>query len=59
MYRDEIIEEVWRNRDEYAAEHNHDLAEILSDLQQRQKQNPFGTLVDRRPNKPILQTPDR
>ena len=37
MYRDEIIEEVWKNREAYAASHNHDLAKIVDDLMARQK----------------------
>lgn len=47
MYKDEIIEEVWRNRDSYAEEHHHNLAEIIADLQMRQKRREFK-LVDRR-----------
>ncbi|MBN2466106.1 hypothetical protein JXD38_10850 [candidate division WOR-3 bacterium] len=35
MY-DEIIAEVWRIRDEYAAEHHHNLREMLADLKRRQ-----------------------
>jgi len=46
-YQDEIIREVWQNRDAYAARHHHDLREILADLQKRQQQ-PFSRLVDRR-----------
>jgi len=37
MHRDEIIAEVWRNRDVYAEKHHHNLAEIVADLQVRQK----------------------
>ncbi|MCF8106986.1 MAG: hypothetical protein K9K64_16030 [Desulfohalobiaceae bacterium] len=47
MYKDEIIEEVWKNRDSYAEEHHHNLAEIIADLQMRQKRREFK-LVDRR-----------
>jgi len=47
MHRDEIISEVWRNRDAYAEEHHHSLAEIVADLQARQKR-PGCKLVDRR-----------
>lgn len=36
MYKDEIIEEVWKNRDEYVKSHNHSLDEILNDLKRRQ-----------------------
>ena len=50
MYRDEIIAEVWRIRDAYAAEHHHDLKEIVADLQKRQ-QRPHGTLVSRKPDR--------
>ena len=28
MYRDEIIEEVWKNRDAYVKQHGHDLGKI-------------------------------
>jgi len=47
MYKDEIIAEVWRNRDFYAEKHRHRLAEIVADLQARQQQ-PGCKLVDRR-----------
>lgn len=47
MYRDEILTEVWRVRDAYAARHNHNLHEIVVDLQKRQ-QTPLSRLVDRR-----------
>lgn len=47
MYRDEIIAEVWKNRDAYAATHHHKLAEIVADLQTRQKRRGCK-LVDRR-----------
>jgi hypothetical protein len=53
MYRDEIISEVWRNRDAYAAEHDHDLSKIVADLRQRQRRRHVKA-VDRRPDK---QTP--
>ena len=47
MYSDEIIVEVWRNRDAYAARHHYSLDEMVADLQERQKQ-PDCKLVDRR-----------
>jgi hypothetical protein len=50
MYRDEIIEEVWRNRDAYVKKHHHSLDEIVKDLQERQK-TPHSKLVDRRRHK--------
>ncbi|MDU9050217.1 MAG: hypothetical protein Q3M30_15330 [Candidatus Electrothrix sp. Rat3] len=47
MYQDEIITEVWKNRDSYTAKHHHSLAEIVADLQTRQKR-PGCRIVDRR-----------
>ena len=49
MYSDEIIREVWRNRDEYSAEHNCELSKIVTDLQKRQQRRPLSKLADRRP----------
>ncbi len=48
MYRDEIIEEVWKNRETYAASHDHNLAKIVDDLMARQKKS-GKIVVDRRP----------
>lgn len=47
MYRDEIITEVWRNRDAYAARYHNSLDEMVADLRERQKQ-PSCKLVDKR-----------
>jgi hypothetical protein len=47
MYRDEILTELWRVRDAYAARHHHSLREIVADLQKRQE-TPVSRLVDRR-----------
>lgn len=47
MHKDEIIAEVWRNRDAYAEKHQHNLAAIVADLQMRQKKRKCK-LVDRR-----------
>ena len=47
MYHDEIIEEVWKNREALAKRYHHNLYEIVLDLQQRQK-TPLTELVDRR-----------
>jgi DNA-binding winged helix-turn-helix (wHTH) protein len=47
MYRDEIIAEVWRNRDAYVRQHHHNLDEIVEDLRRRQ-QTPLTRVVDRR-----------
>ena len=48
MYQDEIIAEVWRNRDAYVSEHHHSLDEIVEDLRRREKSHP-SRIVDRRP----------
>ncbi len=48
MYRDEVIEEVWRIRDEYVKRHHHNLIEIVEDLRRRQAEHP-ARIVDRRP----------
>ena len=47
MYQDEIIAEVWRNRDAYATEHHHSLAEMVADLRARQNRAD-RKLIDRR-----------
>ena len=55
MHTDEIIVEVWRNRDLYAQSHHHDLHEIVADLKERQKRSGCK-LVDRRELKKSLST---
>ncbi len=47
MYKDEIIAEVWRNRDAYTLAHHHNLNEIVADLRKREKMHP-QRMVDRR-----------
>ena len=47
MVSDEIIIEVWRNRDAYAARHHDSLDEMVADLRESQKQSGCK-LVDRR-----------
>lgn len=47
IYHNEIIEDVWNNREAYATQHHHNLHEIVADLQKRQK-TPFSKLTDRR-----------
>ena len=47
MNKDEIIAEVWRNRDAYVRAHHHDLNEIVADLRKRQQEHPHR-VVDRR-----------
>lgn len=39
MWRDPIVEEVRRIRDEYARSFNYDLEAIVRDLQEKQKQS--------------------
>ena len=46
MYKDEIIAEVWRNRDAYAAQHNNDIARIAADLRKLQQRSGWQ-IVDR------------
>jgi hypothetical protein len=47
MYRDEIIDEVWKNRDSYTSKYHHNLAAMVAELQSRQER--LGCqLVDRR-----------
>ena len=47
MHRDEIIAEVWRNRDAYVEKHNHDLGKMARDLQERRRKS-GSWIVDRR-----------
>ena len=47
IYQDEVIAEVWKNREAYARRHGHDLHKIVADLKKRQKKT-GATLVDRR-----------
>jgi hypothetical protein len=51
MYRDEVIEEVWRIRDDYVKRHHHSLDEIVEDLRRRQAEHP-SMIVDRRQQPP-------
>ena len=37
MYKDKIIEGVWKNRASYVTEHHHDMTEIIEDLMKRQR----------------------
>ncbi len=47
MYTDEILEEVWRNRDAYVKKHHNSLEEIVEDLRRREREHP-ERIVDRR-----------
>ena len=55
MYRDEVLEEIWRIRDEYVEQHHHSLDEIVEDLRRRQAEH-LERVVDRRPPKPAKTT---
>ena len=44
--KNDIIEEVWRNRDEFAKQHNYNLNDMVAKLQ-KLEQNPLSRLVDR------------
>jgi hypothetical protein len=46
MYTDNIIKEVWENRESYVSEHHHNMNEIMNDLMMRQK-NTNRTVVNR------------
>jgi len=47
MYHDEIIDEVWKNRETLAKRCHHNLHKIVLDLQRRQRA-PLSALVDKR-----------
>ncbi len=47
MRKNEILEEVWRNRDEFAREHNNDLDAMVAALQEMEKHS-LSKVVDRR-----------
>jgi hypothetical protein len=51
IYNDEIISEVWRNRDAYVKKHKHDLRRIIMDLKNRQKKSQCKIINRRMPNK--------
>jgi len=53
--RNEILEEVWRNRDEFARRHNYDIDAMFATLQEMEK-HPLGRLVDRRKGAPSKET---
>jgi hypothetical protein len=47
MKKNEILEEVWRNRDEFAREYNYDIDAMVAALQEMEK-HPLNKVVDRR-----------
>jgi hypothetical protein len=40
MYKDEIIAEVWRNREAFARQHQHNLNEMVAALRRQEQQHP-------------------
>ena len=56
MYQDEVIADVWKNREAYAKKHHHSLKEIVADMKRRQR-DPHAKLVDLRSrNRPRVAT---
>ncbi len=45
--KNEIMQEIWHNRDEFAKEHNYNLDEKIAALQEMEK-HPLTRIVDRR-----------
>ncbi len=56
MYKDDIISEVWRNRDAYARKHNYNLDEIVADLRRREQSHPDRIVDLRHRAKPCTTT---
>ena len=51
MRRNEILEEVWRNRDGFAREHNYDIDAMVAALQEMERRS-LNEVVDRRTQVP-------
>jgi len=49
--KDEIIAEVWRNRDRLAAKYGHDLNAIVAAMQERERHPLTKVVRRRRPNR--------
>lgn len=56
MYKDEIISEVWRNRDAFAKQHNYDLDRMVADLRKREQAHPDRIVDLRHRTKPCTAT---
>jgi hypothetical protein len=59
MKKNEILSEVWRNRDEFAKRHNYDLTKMVATLQEMEEHHPLSAVVDRRkrtPNQSLQRT---
>jgi hypothetical protein len=58
--KNELLEEVWRNRDEFARKWKYDIDAMVAALQEMER-HPHGRLVDRRtkePDKGVQATPE-
>jgi len=55
MYKEEIIEEVWANREAFMKKHAHDVSSMVQDLMKRQEQS-GRSVVDRRVPQPATNT---
>jgi hypothetical protein len=44
--KDEILTEVWRNRDEFAERHNYDIEAMVATLRQMER-HPWSNVTDR------------
>jgi hypothetical protein len=47
MYQDEIIAEVWKNKNSYAEQYHHSLVKMINNLKIRQQQSE-RLIIDRR-----------
>ncbi len=56
MYKDEIISEVWRNRDAFAKKHNYNLDRMVADLRKREQAHPDRIVDLRHRTKPCTAT---
>ncbi|MFH1918676.1 MAG: hypothetical protein ABIP48_02140 [Planctomycetota bacterium] len=59
MWRDPIVDEVRRNREQYAAKYNHDIRAICRAAREKQKES--GRKIVSRPPRPVAEhmTTDR
>ena len=58
MWQDEVVEEVRKVRDKYAAKFNYDLDAIYKDIKEQEKQNQ-SRVVSLPPKKPELVTVEK
>jgi hypothetical protein len=54
--KNEILQEVWRHRDDFAREHAYDLAAMVATLQAMERK-PLTSIVDRRTGAPRTRMP--